>query len=109
MRAATLSVYLCPFYVLTPHGSDTHRVSRLRVGHGSTMTGTRRFTGFLLLQNMLLKEFIREGLASRSLGPEEARRLSRLEAINAMELARWEKDLLGGGSGSSPGSSRERV
>lgn len=63
----------------------------------------------LLLQNMLLKEFIREGLASRSLGPEEARRLSRLEAINAMELARWEKDLLGGGSGSSPGSSRERV
>ncbi|WP_156448120.1 hypothetical protein [Sphingobium sp. CCH11-B1] len=55
----------------------------------------KRFTGFLLLQNMLLNDFVREGLASRSLGPEDAERLSRLEALNAVELARWERDLCG--------------
>lgn len=53
----------------------------------------KQFRGFLLLQNMLLNDFVREGLARRSLGPKEAARLARLEAVNAAELARWERDL----------------
>ncbi|MBA4090247.1 MAG: hypothetical protein C0494_06605 [Sphingobium sp.] len=57
------------------------------------MTAAKRFTGFLLLQNMLLNDFVREGLARQSLGRDEADRLSRLEALNAAELARWKRDL----------------
>ncbi|AHE53721.1 hypothetical protein [Sphingomonas sanxanigenens] len=57
------------------------------------MRAAKRFTGFLLLQNMLLQDFVREGLARQSLGREEADRLTRLEVLNAAELARWERDL----------------
>ncbi len=49
--------------------------------------------GFLLLQNLLLNDFVREGLARQSLGRDEAERLSRLQLLNADELARWERDL----------------
>lgn len=63
------------------------------------MTAAKRFTGFLLLQNMVLQDFVREGLARQSLGREEADRLSRLEVLNAVELARWKRDLsVSGGS-----------
>jgi hypothetical protein len=57
------------------------------------MNAVKQFRGFLLLQNMLLSDFLREGLARQSFGPEEAARLSRLGAANAAELARWERDL----------------
>lgn len=53
----------------------------------------KRFIGFLLLQNMMLKDFVREGSARRSLGREEIDRLYRLVALNVAELARWERDL----------------
>lgn len=53
----------------------------------------KRFSGFLLLQNMMLKDFVRQGLIDQSLGVEEADRLSRLEALNMQEIARWERDL----------------
>ncbi|PZU66727.1 MAG: hypothetical protein DI540_13595 [Sphingobium sp.] len=59
---------------------------------GVMKTG-KRFRGFLLLQNMMLKDFVREGSARQSLGREEIDRLCRLEVLNAAELARWERDL----------------
>tara|TARA_Y100000815_G_C13174084_1_gene436739 strand:- start:426 stop:650 length:225 start_codon:yes stop_codon:yes gene_type:complete len=62
----------------------------------------KQFTGYLLLQNMLLSDFVREGLASQSLGREDAARLSRLKALNAAEIARWERDLSMPGNESAP-------
>jgi hypothetical protein len=56
------------------------------------MNAAKRFTGFLLLQNMVLRDFVREGLAKQSLDRDEVERLSRLEAVNAAEVARWERD-----------------
>jgi len=53
----------------------------------------KRFRGFLLLQNMMLKDFVREGSARQSLGREQIDRLCRLEVLNAAELTRWERDL----------------
>lgn len=53
----------------------------------------KRFRGFLLLQNMMLKDFVREGSVRQSLARAEIDRLCRLEALNAAELARWERDL----------------
>ncbi len=52
-----------------------------------------RFKGFLLLQNMMLRDFVRQGLANRSLATEEAVRLNRVEALNLQEIERWDKDL----------------
>ncbi len=48
---------------------------------------------FLLLQNMMLKDFVRQGLANRSLATEDAARLSRVEVLNIQEMARWDRDL----------------
>lgn len=48
----------------------------------------QRVREFLLLQNMMLKDFIRQGLANRSLATEDAARLSRVEALNIQEMAR---------------------
>lgn len=53
----------------------------------------KRFTGFLLLQNMMLKDFVRQGLIDRSLDAAEAERMSRLEQLNVREIARWGRDL----------------
>ena len=53
----------------------------------------KRFRGFLLLQNRMLKDFVRQGLIDQSLEVEEADRLSRLEALNMQEIARWDRDL----------------
>ncbi|EIZ77287.1 hypothetical protein WSK_4155 [Novosphingobium sp. Rr 2-17] len=60
-----------------------------------------RFRGFLLLQNMMLKDFIRHGLATRSLATEDAARLNRVATLNVLEIARWDRDLSNGG-GSKP-------
>lgn len=68
-----------------------------------TTQAIRQFTGFLQLQNMLLRDFVREGLASRSLGREIADMLSRLEALNEAELARWRRDLGVAGSEEASG------
>ena len=57
------------------------------------MEASERFKGILLLQNMILKDFVRQGLVNQSLGAEEAERLSRLETLNAQEIARWSRDL----------------
>jgi len=57
------------------------------------MQAGKRLKGFLLLQNMMLKDFVREGLASRSLAPEDAERLSQVENLNLREIARWDHDL----------------
>ncbi|MFD1104672.1 hypothetical protein [Sphingobium olei] len=57
------------------------------------MKAAKRFTAFLRLQNMLLNDFVREGLARQSLGRDEADRLLRLAALNAAEAARWQRDL----------------
>ncbi|MEE4455157.1 hypothetical protein [Novosphingobium resinovorum] len=65
------------------------------------MTLGKRFRGFLLLQNMMLKDFIRHGLANRSLATEDAACLSRVATLNLQEIARWDRDLAGGGSMSS--------
>ncbi|QJR02752.1 hypothetical protein HH800_11475 [Sphingobium yanoikuyae] len=65
----------------------------------------KRFRGFLLLQNMMLKDFVREGSARQSLGREEIDRLCQLEALNAAELARWERDLF---AGSDQSTSQQR-
>ncbi|MBA4756506.1 MAG: hypothetical protein H2050_16930 [Sphingobium sp.] len=53
----------------------------------------KRIRGFFLLQNMMLKDFVREASARQALGREEVDRLCRLEALNAAELERWEQDL----------------
>lgn len=60
-----------------------------------------RFRGFLLLQNMMLKDFIRHGLATRSLATEDAARLHRVASLNLQEIARWDRDL-SSGSASKP-------
>lgn len=57
------------------------------------MRAGKRLKGFLLLQNMMLKDFVREGLACRSLAPEDAERLSRVEKLNRREIARSDHDL----------------
>ncbi|MGQ3138083.1 MAG: hypothetical protein ACT6Q5_05905 [Sphingopyxis solisilvae] len=61
----------------------------------------KRFRGFLLLQNMMLTDFVREGSARQSLEREEIDRLCRLEALNAAELERWARDLSIGGDEST--------
>lgn len=71
------------------------------------MKMARRFRGFLLLQNMLLNDFVREGLVHQSLSSEEADRLSRLQGLNARELSRWEDDL-GGKAAASKGEQAPR-
>lgn len=60
---------------------------------------SERFSGFLLLQNMMLKDFIRHGLANRSLATEDAARLNRVATLNLLEIARWDRDLSSGGGG----------
>ncbi|MFY9348876.1 MAG: hypothetical protein WAO77_00895 [Sphingobium sp.] len=57
------------------------------------MTPSKRFRGSLLLQNLMLKDFVRQGLIDQVLDAGEADRLSRLEALNAREIARWDRDL----------------
>lgn len=57
------------------------------------MKPCKRFTGFLLLQNMMLKDFVRQGLIDQSLDAAAAERLSRLELLNVQEIARWGRDL----------------
>lgn len=74
-------------------GNHVHRARSRRGDQGGLMTAGKRFTGFLLLQNMILKDFVRQGLVDQSLGAGEAERLSRLEALNAREIARWSRDL----------------
>ncbi|RJG52903.1 hypothetical protein D0Z70_17835 [Sphingobium terrigena] len=62
----------------------------------------QRVREFLLLQNMMLKDFIRQGLANRSLATEDAARLSRAEALNIQEMARWDRDLSAARNGATP-------
>jgi hypothetical protein len=62
----------------------------------------QRFRGFLLLQNMMLKDFVRQGLANRSLGTEDVARLNRVEALNLQEMARWDRDLSAVDNGVAP-------
>lgn len=57
------------------------------------MTPGKRFRGFLLLQNSMLKDFVRQGLIDQALDADDADRLSRLEALNMQEIARWDRDL----------------
>lgn len=66
------------------------------------MTLRQRVRGFLLLQNMMLKDFVRQGLAHRSIATEDAARLSRVEALNIQEMARWDKDLSAARNGATP-------
>ncbi|HEX7783924.1 MAG TPA: hypothetical protein VF509_14040 [Sphingobium sp.] len=66
------------------------------------MTLRQRFRGFLLLQNMMLKDFVRQGLANRSLAAEDAVRLIRVEALNLREMARWDRDLSTASNGVAP-------
>lgn len=66
------------------------------------MTLRQRFKGFLLLQNMMLKDFVRQGLANRSLATEDAARLTRVEALNLQEMARWDRDLSTASNGVAP-------
>lgn len=61
------------------------------------MRSVKRFKGFLLLQNMRLQDFVREGLTHRTLGVEDAARLTRVEVLNLQEIARWDRDLSSGG------------
>ncbi|WP_088182685.1 hypothetical protein [Sphingobium sp. Z007] len=57
---------------------------------------------FLLLQNMMLKDFVRQGLANQSLATEDAARLSRVETLNIQEMARWDRDLSATRNGATP-------
>jgi hypothetical protein len=66
------------------------------------MTLQQRFRGFLLLQNMMLKDFVRQGLANRLLAAEDAVRLIRVEALNLREMARWDRDLSTASNGVVP-------
>lgn len=50
----------------------------------------------------MLKEFVREGLASQSLAGKEADRLSRLMVLNAEEIVRRDRDLFGAGDWAPP-------
>ena len=52
-----------------------------------------RLNGFLLLQNMRLQAFVSEGVVNRSLRAEDAALLTRVEAMNLREIARWNLDL----------------
>lgn len=63
---------------------------------------SERFRGFLLLQNMMLKDFIRHGLANRSIGIEDAARLRRVAILNVQEIARWDRDLSSSGGSRTP-------
>ncbi|RSU54853.1 hypothetical protein DAH51_19470 [Sphingobium yanoikuyae] len=62
----------------------------------------RHFSGYLELQNMKLQDFVRRGLANRSLSLEDATRLARVEALNVKEMARWDRDLRTAGNDASP-------
>lgn len=62
----------------------------------------KRLKDFLRLQNMMLKDFVRQGLASRSLALGDAERLSRIEKLNVQEIARWDHDLAAAGSARPP-------
>ncbi len=62
------------------------------------MRPDKRFKGFLLLQNMRLQDFVREGLANRTLGADDAARLLLVEGLNRREIARWSRDFASGGN-----------
>lgn len=51
---------------------------------------------------MKLQDFVRRGLANRSLSLEDATRLARVEALNVKEMARWDRDLRTAGNDASP-------
>tara|TARA_B100001105_G_C22198380_1_gene360041 strand:- start:63 stop:281 length:219 start_codon:yes stop_codon:yes gene_type:complete len=68
----------------------------------------RRFRGYLELQNMMLKDFVRQGLARHSLPLEDAARLTRVEALNIQEMARWDRDLSAAGNEAPPPSDDDR-
>lgn len=57
---------------------------------------------------MKLQDFVRHGLANRSLSLEDAARLSRVEALNVAEIARWDRDLRITGNDASPSPDGDR-
>lgn len=67
-------------------------------------TVAKCLSGFLLLQNMKLRDYIRFGVANRLLAAEDAERLARIETLNLREIARWGRDLSCDGSGFAPAS-----
>lgn len=67
---------------------------------------SERFRGFLLLQNMMLKDFIRDSVANGSIATEDATRLNRVATLNLQEIARWDRDLSSSGGSKSPGQDR---
>ena len=61
------------------------------------MKAVDRLKGFLVAENEMLKNFSRRARAGQSFDPELLDLLSRLEALNAKEITRWESDLSGCG------------
>ena len=53
----------------------------------------RTIREFLLLHNQRLYDFLRKGLADRSLCTQDLARLSAIHLANRREIARWDRDL----------------
>nr|KMW29241.1 hypothetical protein BV87_15250 [Sphingobium yanoikuyae] len=57
------------------------------------MMTARTIREFLLLHNQRLYDFLRKGLADRSLCTQDLARLSAIHLANRREIARWDRDL----------------